>query len=120
MFIYRIKNVTLNTNKPQAFIPKQQFYLDSRWKFLPNWLYSVQWNWVAERIRDEADIRKNLDDYSLINMTLRRNNIAKHWGIGASIKNLLDEDIRQPSDGKIADDYPMNQRSAFIELNYNF
>jgi len=46
--------------------------------------------------------------------------LAKHWEIAASIKNLLDEDIREPSDGRIAEDYPMNERSAFIELSYHF
>jgi len=31
-----------------------------------------------------------------------------------------DEDVREPSDGSIPDDYPMNERSAFVELSYHY
>ena len=107
------------TDQQQPFIPKQQFYLDARWTFQPQWLLSAQLNWVGDRKREISDSRSDIEDYTLVNLTLRRKNIAKDWEIAVSIKNVLDEDIREPSAGAIADDYPMNERSAFIELSYH-
>lgn len=114
------KTINDETNKQQPFIPKQQLYLDARWKFMPDWQLAAQLNWVSDRKREEGDTRGDIDDYTLVNLSVRRKNIAKHWEIAASIKNLFDEDIREPSNGSIPDDYPMNERSAFIELSYNF
>jgi len=45
--------------------------------------------------------------------------IAKYWELAATVKNLFDSDIREPSDGTIPDDYPMNKRSIFVELSLN-
>jgi len=114
------RTINDETNKQQPFIPKQQFYLDARWAFMPEWLLSTQLNWVGDRQREEGDSRKDIEDYTVVNLSLRRKNIAKHWEIAASIKNLFDEDIREPSNGSIPDDYPMSERSAFIELSYNY
>ncbi|MFK5986989.1 MAG: TonB-dependent receptor [Pseudomonadota bacterium] len=114
------KTVNEETNLQQPLIPKQQFYFDARWAFSPNWTASTQLNWVGDRKRAESDSRSEIDDYTLVNLSLRRTNIAKNWEIAAALKNIFDEDIYEPSDGKIADDYPMNERSAFIEIRYNF
>jgi len=113
------KTIDKDTNKQQPYVPRQQFYFDTRWTFKTDWFASAQLNWNRERKRAQGDSRKNIDDYTLVNLTIRHKNIAKHWEIAATVKNLFDEDIREPSDGKIADDYPMNERSAFIEVSYN-
>jgi outer membrane receptor for ferrienterochelin and colicins len=55
----------------------------------------------------------------LVNLSLRRKKLAKHWEIAASVKNVFDSDIREPSDGAIAEDYPMNERSFFAEISYH-
>jgi len=113
------KTINEDTDKQQPYIPKQQFYLDARWAFMPDWLASAQLNWVGDRKRAEGDTRNDIDDHTQVNLTLRRTNIAKHWEIAASVKNLFDENIMEPSDGSIPDDYPMNERSVFVELSYN-
>ena len=51
-------------------------------------------------------------------MTLRRKRIAKRWQLAASVRNLFDEDAREPSTGAIADDYPLPERSVYAELRY--
>jgi len=114
------QTINEENNKQHPYVPKQQFYLDTRWAFWPDWLLSAQLNWVGDRKRAESDSRKEIDDYTLVNLLVRRKEIAKHWELAVSIKNLFDEDVREPSDGSIPDDYPMNKRSAFIELSYNF
>jgi len=113
------ETVNEETSKQQPFIPKQQFHFDARWKFLPHWIASTQLYRIVDRKRAETDTRPEIDDYTLVNLNLRRTNIAKNWEIAASIKNVFDNNIYEPSDGKIKDDYPMNERSAFIEVRYN-
>ncbi|MCU7835713.1 MAG: TonB-dependent receptor [gamma proteobacterium symbiont of Taylorina sp.] len=113
------ETINEETNLQQPFIPKQQFYFDARWTFLPDWTASTQFNWVGHRKREVGDERPEIDDYTLVNLSLRKTNIAKNWEIAAAIKNVFDEEIYEPSDGKISDDYPMNERSAFIEIRYH-
>jgi len=113
------KTINEDTDQQQAYIPKQQFYLDARWAFKPNWLASTQVSWIGDRERAASDARSDVEDYTLVNLSLRRKNIAKNWEIAASIKNVFDKDIREPSDGSIAEDYPMNERSFFAEIRYN-
>jgi len=107
------------THKQEPYIPKQQFYLDARWKFLPDWSLNSQLTWIGDTERASGDNRKPIDDYNLVNMTLRRQNIAKNWEFAASIKNLFNNDAREPSTEAIPDDYPLNDRRAYIELRYH-
>ncbi len=113
-----------DTHEQVAYVPQQQFYLDARWKFKPEWELSSQLSWIADRERADDDIRKAIDNYTLVNMILRRTNLrfsdAKGtWEVSASIKNLFDENAYEPSDGSIPDDYPLNERSIYAEIRYH-
>jgi outer membrane receptor for ferrienterochelin and colicins len=108
-----------DTNKRTPYVPKQQFYFSADWRFEQDWLLSTQLNLIVDRARAEGDQRENIDDYTLINMTLRRSNLSKNWEVAATIKNLFDNDAREPSNGVIPNDYPLNERSAFIEIRYH-
>ena len=101
-----------------ADAPGQTIYLDARWGFLPDWSFDAQLINVSDRKRAADDTRSNIDDYTLINMTLRRKRIAKHWQLAASVRNLFDKDAREPSTGAIPDDYPLAGRSVYAELRY--
>ncbi|MDM8547095.1 TonB-dependent receptor [Candidatus Venteria ishoeyi] len=108
------------TNRQLPYLPRQQFYLDARWRFMPDWQLSTQLNWVADRERAADDERDATDDYTLVNLSLWRENFAKHWDFSATINNLFNADVREPSSGLIPDDYPMNKRSMYIGLGYHF
>ncbi|GMQ84096.1 MAG: hypothetical protein BMS9Abin06_0852 [Gammaproteobacteria bacterium] len=101
-----------------ADAPGQQLYLDARWRFLPDWSLDAQLVNVSDRRRAAADTRNDIDDYTLVNVTLRRKRIARHWQLAASVRNLFDEDAREPSTGAIPNDYPLAKRSAYAELRY--
>jgi iron complex outermembrane receptor protein len=101
-----------------ADAPRQEIYLDARWRFLPDWSLDAQLVDVSDRKRSAGDTRSDIDDYTLVNMTLRRKRIAKHWGLAASVRNIFDEDAREPSTGAIPDDYPLAERSVYAELRY--
>jgi len=106
------------------YVPKQQFYIDARWKFMPEWELSSQFNWLGDRERAIADAREEIKDYTLVNLTLRRSRFSfgdkgKNWEFAATIKNLFDKKAYEPSDGSIADDYPLHERRFYAELRYH-
>lgn len=91
---------------------------------MPDWELSSQLNWIGDRERAANDTRDNIDDYTLVNMTLRRSKFSfgdgqKNWEIAASIKNLFDKNAYDPSNGSIPDDYPLNERRFYAEIRYH-
>ncbi|MDM8547094.1 TonB-dependent receptor [Candidatus Venteria ishoeyi] len=108
------------TDGQLPYLPRQQFYLDARWKFMPNWQLSSQLSWVADRERASDDKRDATDDYTLVNLSLQRENFAKHWDFSATVNNVFNTDVREPSSTSIPDDYPMNKRSVYVGLEYHF
>ena len=108
------------TDVQEAFTPQQQLYFDMRWKVLSEWELSTKLNWVGNRQREAADTREDIDDYTLVDLTLRRKNIGKNLEMAAMVKNVFDEDAREPaSSGTIADDFPLNERGFYVELRYH-
>lgn len=100
--------------------PEVQCYAALHWTFLPDWSLDSRYFWIGDRHRADGDVRSDVDDYDLVNITLRRKNIMGHWDLALAARNLFDENIVEPSDGSIPDDYPMPGRSFFAELRYNF
>ena len=100
--------------------PGMQFYAEAFWTFQPEWSLDAQFNWVGNRHRAAGDTRPEIADYTKVDLTLRRKNIAGHWDLALAVRNLFDADIREPSDGQIPNDYPMEGRSIFGEVRYTF
>lgn len=112
-----------------ANAPRNQLYLRGGWKPLIDWLVNVQLTWIADRARDTADPRPAIDDYLITDMTLRYRPVARSWEIAASVRNLFDEDAREPSPRllplpgsvpMIPDDLPLAGRHFFVEARYRF
>jgi len=97
-----------------------QFYANTHWKFLPDWSLDCQYHLIADRHRANGDTRPDIKDNDLVNLTLRRKNIDKHWDIALAMRNVFDEDVREPSQSSIPNDYPMESRSIWGELRYKF
>lgn len=116
------------TDELIADTPEVQFYTEANWAFLPEWNLNGQYIWIGDRHRASNDPRSDIDDYGLVNVTLRRKNIAKHWDVAMSVRNLFDEDAREPSPydpaaplgAQIPDDYPMEGRAFWAELRFHF
>jgi len=104
------------TDAEEAFNPKQQLYVDVRWKFTPKWIASSQLNLVNDRERAQGDTRSDVDDYTLVDLTIRQKN--NDWEFAASIKNLFDKAAFEPSDTDVPGDYPLHERAFFIEASY--
>ncbi len=116
------------TNQLIADTPEWQFYTEANWSFLPEWDLNGQWFWVGEQPRAEGDPRDDTGDYNSVNLTLRRENIAKHWDLALSARNVFDQDVREPSPydqttpagSLIPEDYPMEGRSVWAEIRFRF
>ena len=100
--------------------PGQQFYISANWQFDPQWSLSSQLNWVGDRKRVAGDTRSEIDDYTLVNLSVRRQNILPNLDLALSALNLFDEGAREPSNGTIPDDYPLEGRRVWLELSYRF
>jgi len=116
------------TGKDVPNAPQQQFYASAHWGFLPQWFLGTQVKWIADRKRAPADIRNEISDYTMVDLTLRRHKILPNMDLALSARNLLDEDAREPSffdpnnsqGAVIAADYPLAGRSFYGEVNFHF
>ena len=100
-------------------------YVRADWEFLPKWHFSPQLNWIVDRDRVARDNRPAIDDYSTVDLTLRRSDIKDHWDVAFSVRNLFDSDVREPSltgipTAFIPDDLPQAGRSFYGEVRFRF
>lgn len=109
-----------DSGDPVPNTPRLQFFLNPHWNFLPDWSLDAQLNWVGDRKRAKGDSRSDIDDYTLVGLTLRRKNIARHWDLALSARNLFDEDAREPAGSAVPDDFPMPGRSFYVELRCRY
>jgi iron complex outermembrane receptor protein len=103
-----------------ADAPGMQLYLNAHWNFMPEWYLNAQYFWIGDRQRAENDNREDIKDNSIANMTIRRKNIAQHIDLAFSVRNIFNEDIREPTSSDIPNDIPMESRAIYAELIYNF
>lgn len=108
------------TDRQKEFTPQQQLYFDLRWKVLTDWKLSSQLSWIGNRKREAADTRIKIDDYTLVDLSIRRENLGKNFEAAFVIKNIFDEDAREPTSANtISDDFPLNERRFYAELRYH-
>ena len=98
--------------------PKQQAYMRLDWRFLPDWNWNIQGNWIGKVDRNPGDTRSDLDDHLLTDTTLRYRGV-KDWEFAFSVRNLFDEDARDRTSSSIPDDLPLPDRSVYLEARYD-
>ncbi|MCF6254860.1 MAG: TonB-dependent receptor [Gammaproteobacteria bacterium] len=116
------RDKTNNSDAPDA--PQQQFYIKADWRFLPGWNLNAQVTRVMQRARAYNDIRAEIDDYTIVDLAIRKTDIADHWDVTVRISNLFDASIYEPSPSEVAlfvpGDYPMPGRSYYATAKYRF
>ncbi len=113
-------------NEDVGFAPTHQLYSRVDWQFLPAWNFDVQTNWILDRKRSPGDPRSKIDDYVTVDLTLRGKVPDDHWELAFSVRNLFNEDAREPSlpatipsGSFIPGDLPLAERSIYLEVRYN-
>lgn len=100
--------------------PRRQVKFNADWEFYHNWYFNTQLDRVSDRPRVITDTRAPVDDYTWINVTLRAKDILPSLDVSLAVRNATDADAREPSSGRIAEDYRLEARSAWMELRYKF
>lgn len=115
------KNIDQSSGHDSGYAPHHHLYTRANWRFVPGWQLSGQLNYVAERKRAWGDNRPEIPDYTSVDLTLRSERSRQGWDFSASIRNLFDTDIREPSTGAmgIANDYPMPGRTFWLQARYS-
>ncbi|MCR6652985.1 MAG: TonB-dependent receptor [Cellvibrionaceae bacterium] len=98
-------------------VPKRMANLTAHWRF-SNWHWYTGAKWVGSRERAPGDLRPSIDDYLWLDTRLETS--WRSISLGLSVKNLTDEDAREPSNGFIPDDYPLAGRHWLMDVSYVF
>ena len=119
------KSTNKRTDRDAANAPQRQFYIQSNWNFSPDYHLNLQANWVMDRAREVGDQRKAIDDYVLVDITLRRSHLWRGLDVALMVKNVFDEDAREPSlkgapTALIPNDLPLAGRRIMGEISYRF
>ncbi|WP_300498149.1 TonB-dependent receptor, partial [Marinobacter sp.] len=105
--------------------PNHQIYGRADWSLSSQWFFSSQVNWVGEQKRTATDQREPVPDSTTVDMTLRTKGLWRGLDFSLSVKNIFDEDVRDPSpfaepQPPIPNDFPMPGRRVVGELYYTF
>jgi len=103
-----------------ADAPVHQGFAQLQYRHNKNWNINTQYNYIGKRYRIDTDTREPLDSDSLVNLTIERKNILQGVDFLVSARNLFDSDYKEPSNGQINEDYPMQGRYIFAEIRYSF
>lgn len=118
---YSLQNATdVNAHTPIPDAPQHQIKLNADWQFCPDWFINSQLYWVGDRKRTQTDTRPDIANYTLLNLTLRRKNILPDMDLSFAVRNAANANAREPSSGEIPNDYPLESRSAWLEVSYRF
>ncbi len=113
------------TGTPGGNSPEKQLYLGTNWQLNSDWNLNLRANWVMDRQRTVVDLRHSVDDYMLLDSILRFAPEAQSWEAALIIRNLLNDDAREPSPPGIPitfipNDLPLPGRTISGEIRFHF
>lgn len=113
------------TDERVAQVPEWQIYLAADYDLTDFIHLNININHVANRSRSSSDLRSKIDDFSLVNLTLNWHSPNDKWKAGFSVRNLFDEDAREPTPNNgaavnIPHDLPLPGRNIYGEIAYKF
>ena len=117
-----------NSGEIVAEAPQQKFLLNPHWQFSPDWSLDTQLYMIADRPRATGDTRPEIKDYELVNLIVRKKEILGHWDLALKVRNVFGEDVREPCSynpnvpqkSSIPNDYPMEGRGIYGEMQLRF
>ena len=108
------------TGQDAGYAPHHHVYLRADWRYPSGWLFSAQLNRVMDRERSPGDTRPPIPDYTTVDLTARSNLGSSQWSIAASVRNLFNAMVLEPSlaPGTIPNDLPQAPRAFWVQLAY--
>lgn len=109
------------TDKEAGLAPRQRYFAQADWRFAPQWQLGTTLNHVADRKRQTGDNRPEIDDYTTLDLSLRRDHLFGNGEVRATLLNVFDADAREPSlaPGNIVRDLPLPGRAFYVQLQYS-
>jgi iron complex outermembrane receptor protein len=109
------------SGRDAGYAPHHHMNGRADWQFSSSLVASAQLNWVGERLRAAGDARAPLDGYKTVDLTLSTRRGKHNWNFSASVRNLFDTDVREPSLGPglaIPHDLPQAPRAFWLQAIY--
>lgn len=125
-YAWQYNNIN-NTQLEAVNAPSKQAYLGINWKPATFWQLNTELHYIGQSPRAITDPRSAIGPYFRLDSRLIYRNHYDNWELSLSIRNMLNEDIREPSLGNdsiqpggaaLPDDTPMEGISALIEFRY--
>jgi len=108
------------TDRSSGNAPENQLYLRADWEFFPGWHMTPQWNLVMDRNRPHGDVRDDIDDYDILDLTVRHKSYNGRWEFAFSGRNVLNKRAFEPSSPSIPGDLPLARRAYWGEFRFNY
>ncbi|QGZ37919.1 TonB-dependent receptor plug domain-containing protein [Pseudoduganella flava] len=115
------RSVDKATDRDAGYAPHHHVNARADWQFSSGMMASSQLNWVGERQRAAGDARAPLGGYTTVDLTLGTRRNRQGWNFTASVRNLFDADVREPSLApglSIPKDLPMAPRAFTVQAVY--
>lgn len=115
------RSIDERTGQDAGYAPRRHAYLRGDWVPGNQWMLSGQANHVADRRRAAGDTRPAVPDYTTLDLTLRTTfKGEKRWNFAASVRNLFNADVREPSTFpvNITYDLPGAPRTFWLQASY--
>lgn len=115
------RSIDESNDKDAGYAPHHHLYGRADWQFSGGYLLSPQINWVAGRRRAAGDLRPALKDYTTVDLTLSTRRGKGQWNFSASVRNLFNADVREPSVAPglaLPHDLPMARRAFWVQAIY--
>jgi len=109
------RSIDNSTGRDAGYAPRHHLYLRADSRVTGDWLGGAQLNWVADRKRAAGDARPDVADYRTVDLTLRTTRRDSPWQFVASIRNLFNSQVLEPSlppAANLPDDLPPDELLA--------
>lgn len=116
------RSIDPTTGLDVGYVPRRHAVLRADWRLASGWRANLLINHVADRHRTPGDTRPPVADYTTTDLTLGTERGPGQWNLQASVRNLFNADVREPSQapGLIPNDLPQALRSFTAQASYAF
>lgn len=119
------RSIDENSRQDAGYAPRHHVYGRTDWRWDSGWQWSGQVNHVAGRRRPPGDTRDAVRDQTTLDLTVRSPRSASGWEFRASVRNLFDARLEEPSLYSPGDaipvlvpgDLPLAGRSLFVQVS---
>ncbi len=106
-------------NHPIADAPQHSIDASIQWQITEDINIYSDTYWISNRYRAPLDSRNHIDDYNWTNLSMHYDGI-EHINLTLTVRNLFNSDAREASNGRIVNDYPLEERGFWLTGRYSF